>query len=91
MFAAVTVPRRAPFTVAGPPPSLMATKLSGLISRPYFALRPGNPCLRLRELRGAPNFTSAACGTRSAMVLRFHRCAVASVTVTVSVSLAGAG
>ena len=40
---------------------------------------------------GAPNFTSAERGARSAMLVRFHFFAVASVTVTVSLSLAGDG
>ena len=91
MSAAVTVPSVSARTVAGPPPSLMDTKLSGLMSRPYLALRPGNPSVRLWNSDGAPNFTSAECAARSPMVLRFHFWAVAWVTATVSVSFAGDG
>ena len=69
----------------------MDTKLSGLMSRPYFAFRPGNPSVRVWNSDGAPNFTSAECAARSPMVFRFHFCAVASLTATVSVSLAGDG
>jgi hypothetical protein len=71
--------------------SLIDTKLAGATSRPYFALRPGRPSVRLWNSDGPPNFTSAECAARSPMVLRFHFLAVASVTATVSWSLAGDG
>ena len=55
MSAAVTVPSTSARTVAGPPPSLIATKLSGLMSRPYFGLEPGQPLGAVRNSDGAPN------------------------------------
>ena len=91
MSAAVTVPSSSARTVAGPPPSLIATKLSGAMSRPYFALSPGSPSVRFRNSDGAPNFTSGECAARSAMVLRFHFCAVGWLTARCPVSSAGDG
>ena len=91
MSAAVTVPSTSAFTVAGPPPSLIATKLFGATSRPYFAFSPGMPSVRFRNSDGAPNFTSGECAARSAMLLRFHFFAVSELTATVSLSSAGDG
>ncbi len=56
MSAAVTVPSTSAFTVAGPPPSLIATKLSGATSRPYFAFSPGNALGAVQELRRRTEF-----------------------------------
>src|SRR5258707_3423084 len=47
MLAAVTVPPVRACTVAGPPPSLIATKLTGAMSRPYLSLRPTKPVTRV--------------------------------------------
>ena len=47
MLAAVTVPPVRACTVAGPPPSLIATKLAGAISSPYFSFKPTSPVWRV--------------------------------------------
>ena len=47
MLAAVTVPSVSAFTVAGPPPSLIATKLAGAISKPYLSFSPTRPVTRV--------------------------------------------
>ena len=91
MLAAVTVPPVRACTVAGPPPSLIATKLAGAMSSPYFSLSPTRPVTRVWNSDGAPTLTSGECLARSAMDLRFHFCAVASVTARVSLSSAGDG
>src|ERR1700756_4735281 len=90
-LAAVTLPSTSARTVTAPPPSLMAKKLPGLMSREYFWRNPGRPDGRVWKAEGAPNFTPGECAARSVMVFRFHAPAVPLVTVTVSVSEASDG
>src|SRR5208282_3277076 len=90
-LAAVTLPSSKARTVTEPPPSLMATKLPGRMSREYFCRSPGRPDGRVSNAEGAPNRTSGESAAKSAIVFRFHAVAVPPVTVTVSVSEAGDG
>src|SRR6516162_10800737 len=90
-LAAVTLPSNNARTVTAPPPSLMATKLPGLMLSPYFWRNPGRPDGRFSNAEGAPNLTSGECAARSAIVLRFHALAVSPVTVTGSGWNAGDG
>ena len=91
ILAAVTLRSTRARTVTGPPPSLMATKLPGLMVSPYFCRRPGSPDGRFSNAEGAPKLTSGECAAKSAIVCRFQSLAVPLVTVTVSVSEAGDG
>src|SRR6516164_10975528 len=91
ILAAVTLPSNHARTVTAPPPSLMATKLPGLMLSPYFWRNPGRPDGRFSNAEGAPNLTSGECAAKSAIVLKFQAPAVPPVTVTVSVSDAGDG
>src|ERR1700735_964809 len=91
MLAAVTFPCTNARTVTAPPPSLMATKLPGLMLSAYFCRSPGKPDGRFSKDEGAPNFTSGEWAAKSAIVLRFHAVAVTLVTVPVWLSEAGDG
>ena len=47
MLAAVMVPPVRACTVAGPPPSLIATKFAGAMVKPYLSFRPTSPVTRV--------------------------------------------
>ena len=47
MLAAVMDPPVSACTVAGPPPSLIATKLAGAMSKPYLSFSPTRPVTRV--------------------------------------------
>ena len=69
-LAALTRPSTSARAVTAPPPSSMARKLPGLMSRPYFRFNPGSPDGRFWNDDEAPNFTSGECAARSAIVFR---------------------